>query len=250
MRKILLLALLSMLGTLTFAPAALAAFGTTVGGNPPKIPEYRVTKDGMLVIGGDVLIPCHDVVLSADPGPNPGTAAEQRSFERMIQERAKICNEAGFPPAGHTTKTKIDQRLPDTGGSSLLSAFAPSTLETLASFGTTVGGNTPKIPEYQVTKDGMLITGGDVLTPCHTLLQGHSSTKTATPSARAEMNQDQRKSVAACRANGFPPVEPTNKVQKAQRLPDTAGQSLLPVVAATMLVALGLAGLLLRSRNS
>lgn len=40
MRKILLLAALSMLGTLTFAPAALASFGTTVGGNPPKIPEY------------------------------------------------------------------------------------------------------------------------------------------------------------------------------------------------------------------
>ena len=131
MRKIFLLALLSMLGTLAFAPAALAAFGNTVGGKPSPIPEYQVTKDGMLMIGGDVLIPCHDVVLSADPGPNPGTAAEQRSFERMIQERAKICKEASFPPAGQTTKTKMDQRLPDTAGQSLLPVVAAMTLVAL-----------------------------------------------------------------------------------------------------------------------
>lgn len=130
MRKVSLLVALSILGTLAFASTALAAFGTTVGGHPPPIPEYQVTRDGMLVIGGDVLIPCHDVVSSADPGSNPGTAAEQRSFERMIQERAKICKEASFPPAEPTTKVRSKQRLPDTGGPSFLPAFA-ATLATL-----------------------------------------------------------------------------------------------------------------------
>lgn len=210
------------------------------------------------MIGGDVLIPCHDVVSSADPGPNPGTAAEQRSFERMIQERAKICKEAGFPPAGQTTKIKTNQRLSDTGGSSLLSAFAPSTLETLASFGTTLGGNTTPIPKYRVTKDSMLVLGGDVSLPCRDVnsLGGDPSLPKDTPPAeRAKIEkqwqEELRKEVAIRTVNGFPPSKPIAKVNKEQRLPDTAGQSLLPVVAATMLVALGLTGLLLvRSRNS
>ena len=71
----------------------------------------EVTKDGMLIYGGDVVYECATVgsgiVMPAD-NSSPETRAE---LERTNKRAVELCTEAGFPPAG----TEGDA-LPETGG--------------------------------------------------------------------------------------------------------------------------------------
>ncbi len=131
MRKVSLLVALSVLGTLVFASAALASFGTTVGGRPAQIPEYQVTKDGMLVIGGDVMTPCRELLQGRERILKTTAPTEQAGVRRAFQKEAAICTAKGFPPSQPIAKVRSEQRLPDTGGPPLLPAFAATTLATL-----------------------------------------------------------------------------------------------------------------------
>jgi LPXTG-motif cell wall-anchored protein len=101
----------------------------------------------------------------------------------------------------------------------------------------------PPPPEYQVTEDGTLIVGGDVLLDCRTL-GIDDIPPTASPSARTEIKQTVKEQAAVCRANGFPPAEP---LSFQQTLPDTGGFS-LPVLAGGLMLAGG--GLLVKRRLS
>ena len=65
------------------------------GGKPP--PEYQVKKDGTLVIGGDVLVSCTDLLKSSWEGQSP-TSEARRQMRQASKEQIRVCTKAGFPP--------------------------------------------------------------------------------------------------------------------------------------------------------
>ncbi len=77
----------------------------------PHPPEYQVTEDGTLIIGGDVLVRCAEVGLDDYPlgADDPVVRAQ---IERSLRESARACRAAGFPTAADDSLGA----LPETGG--------------------------------------------------------------------------------------------------------------------------------------
>ncbi len=82
--------------TMTTASATAASdMAILAGGKPP--PEYQVKKDGTLVIGGDVLVSCTDLLKSSWEGQSP-TPEARRQMRQANKEQVRVCTKAGFPP--------------------------------------------------------------------------------------------------------------------------------------------------------
>ena len=77
----------------------------------PRPPEYQVTEDGTLIVGGDVLVRCAEVGLGDDP-PGADDPAIRAQIERSLREAAQACQAAGFATA---TDDSLEA-LPETGG--------------------------------------------------------------------------------------------------------------------------------------
>ena len=82
--------------------------GNLVG---PRPPEYQVTEDGTLIVGGDVLVKCVEVGLDDYP-PGADDPAVRVQIERSPRESARACRAAGFATA---TEDSLEA-LPETGG--------------------------------------------------------------------------------------------------------------------------------------
>lgn len=78
----------------------MGAYGSVASGgragNGPPIPEYKVQKNGTLVIGGDVLVECRDVGIWT--GPPSATRSVKRQSRKEQREQTEACTEAGFQP--------------------------------------------------------------------------------------------------------------------------------------------------------
>ena len=93
MRKLLLSSAV-LAALLSAAPPALA----DIAEGAPLPPEYEVTEDGTLIIGGDVLVDCRAVGTPDDNAPsNPQVQAE---INQAVEEERQACREAGFPTYG------------------------------------------------------------------------------------------------------------------------------------------------------
>jgi hypothetical protein len=79
----------------TMATAAESDIGILAGGEPP--PEYQVKKDGTLIIGGDVVVRCADLLKVAPQVGNP-TPKARRQMRQRHKEHIAVCTRAGFPP--------------------------------------------------------------------------------------------------------------------------------------------------------
>lgn len=93
MRKLLLSSamLAALMSTASPALADLAE------GAPPP-PEYEVTEDGTLIIGGDVFVSCREIGGPDDNEPfNPQVQVE---IDQAAAEERQACREAGFPTYG------------------------------------------------------------------------------------------------------------------------------------------------------
>ena len=75
--------------------ASESEMGILAGGKPP--PEYQVKKDGTLIIGGDVLVSCTDLLKSSWEGQSP-TPEARRQMRQANKEQVRVCTKAGFPP--------------------------------------------------------------------------------------------------------------------------------------------------------
>lgn len=62
----------------------------------PLPPEYQVTENGKLIIGGDVIVRCVDI--AKEEAPPSATKEAKRQDKRAQREQVKICTKAGFPP--------------------------------------------------------------------------------------------------------------------------------------------------------
>jgi len=63
----------------------------------PQAIEYQVKRNGTLIIDGDVLVSCDDLLKFDNqvPTDNPKVRAQMQQSRR---ERVKACTKAGFPP--------------------------------------------------------------------------------------------------------------------------------------------------------
>jgi hypothetical protein len=59
--------------------------------------EYAVTKDGNLIIGGDVQVRCKDIMAVSIQVPS-GNREIRKQLEQDQREQAELCTKAGFPP--------------------------------------------------------------------------------------------------------------------------------------------------------
>lgn len=118
MRRIFVLLGTGLLMSMMFLPTATAqeargqgtgAIAAPAEGPPPS--EYQVTKNGTLIVGGDVFLDCGSV--GSDDIPPTATPSARAEINQTIQEQAAICQASGFP----TPEVGFTQaRLPDTGG--------------------------------------------------------------------------------------------------------------------------------------
>ena len=92
--KRLLLSSAMLAALLSTAPPVLADIDE---GAPPP-PEYEVTEDGTLIIGGEVLISCRDIGAPDDNAPSDPQA--QAEIDQAVEEERQACREAGFPTYG------------------------------------------------------------------------------------------------------------------------------------------------------
>lgn len=60
-------------------------------------PKYRVTKNGDLIIEGDMLVRCADLLQNYWEGQSP-TPEARRQMRQESKEQVKVCTKAGFPP--------------------------------------------------------------------------------------------------------------------------------------------------------
>ena len=85
--------------TMTTASATAASdVAILAGGKPP--PEYQVMKDGTLIIEGDMLVRCADLLQfrrNYFEGLNP-TPEARRQMRQAHNEQVRVCTRAGFPP--------------------------------------------------------------------------------------------------------------------------------------------------------
>ena len=83
---------------LTMTTASESEIGILAGGKPP--PEYQVLKDGTLIIEGDMLVRCADLLQfrrNYFEGLNP-TPEARRQVRQQRKELIAVCTKAGFPP--------------------------------------------------------------------------------------------------------------------------------------------------------
>ena len=107
----------------------------------PRPPDYEVDENGLLIIGGDVLIPCSDIGMPSElprlGGEDPGTRAK---IEQTRREEIRACQAAGFDTAGNLPASASPSpsapadaaALPETGGPALLAPLLLATVATLA----------------------------------------------------------------------------------------------------------------------
>jgi hypothetical protein len=72
-----------------------------MGANPPK---YRVNNDGTLIIGGDVVVRCADL-LKYDFRAASAAPKVRRQIAQARKEQVRACTKAGFPPDAPTDTT-------------------------------------------------------------------------------------------------------------------------------------------------
>jgi hypothetical protein len=65
-----------------------------MGANPPK---YEVENDGTLIIEGDMLVRCADLLKSDGQFPS-ATPKVRRQIAQERKEHVRVCTKAGFPP--------------------------------------------------------------------------------------------------------------------------------------------------------
>ena len=118
-RRVLLAAVLStVLATILVSPA-LAQLDLSGNATPP--PEYQVKEDGSLIIGGDVVVSCHQI-------------GQEDPYLQADGPEARACEAAGFgtaasPSSGDTTTPEAEaSALPETSGSGPVVALVPLAL--------------------------------------------------------------------------------------------------------------------------
>lgn len=105
--------------------------GNLVG---PRPPDYEATEGGMLIIGGDVLIPCSDIGKPSDPpGAGEYPPAVRAEIEQSRRESILACQAAGFDTAGDVPSSATT--LPETGGPALLAPMLLAAVATLVAGG-------------------------------------------------------------------------------------------------------------------
>ena len=65
-----------------------------MGEHPPK---YEVKNNGTLIIEGDVVVRCADLLKSSWEGQSP-TPEARRQMRQASKEQVRVCTRAGFPP--------------------------------------------------------------------------------------------------------------------------------------------------------
>ena len=101
--------------------------GNLVG---PRPPDYEVDENGMLIIGGDVLIPCSDIGRQSDWSEAGEVAPKARAkIEQSRIESIRACQAAGFETAGDIPSDA--KALPETGGPALLAPLLLAAVATL-----------------------------------------------------------------------------------------------------------------------
>ena len=78
----------------------------------PRPPEYQVTEDGGLIIGGDIRGDCA-AIGRADPTERFADPSARVQMERADNEAARACEAAGFSTAADGVSSSA---LPETGG--------------------------------------------------------------------------------------------------------------------------------------
>jgi hypothetical protein len=79
----------------------LAIKDVVMGANPPK---YEVNNDGTLIIEGDMLVRCADLLKSDGQFPS-ATSKVRRQIAQERKEHIRFCTKAGFPPEAPTDAT-------------------------------------------------------------------------------------------------------------------------------------------------
>ena len=72
-----------------------------MGANPPK---YQVKNDGTLIIEGDMVVRCADLLKSDGKFPS-ATPKVRRQIAQERREHVRVCTKAGFPPEAPTDAT-------------------------------------------------------------------------------------------------------------------------------------------------
>ncbi len=102
--------------------------GNLVG---PRPPDYEVDENGLLIIGGDVLIPCSAIGRPSDSSElRRATPEAQAEIEQSRRESIQACQAAGFDTAGDIPSDA--EALPETGGPALLAPLLLAAVATLA----------------------------------------------------------------------------------------------------------------------
>ena len=95
----------------------------------------------------------------------------------------------------------------------------------------------PRPPEYQVTEDGILIIGGDVLMDCSAVGIVDETLDRATPAVRAQEEEARNEAIRSCRVAGFSTAADVSSVA----LPETGGTP--PPLLTGLLLLAGAVGL-------
>ena len=225
--------LLRVLAVTVMAMAVVAAPAPaqTSGGNPP---DYVLEEDGTVVIDGDAGTDCRSFASGLEQGyfEPPGDPSQQ------AQSILEQCEEAGFLESGEGTKSA-----PAQGGE----IWLPDASTAPRDEGSLYRG------AYEVTDDGALIYGGDVVYQCEALVSLGAPAKPGDEDVTedgAAVEPLTREAVELCAEAGFPPAgavleAPASPVASAGpdgALPETGGPS-LPVPLLAAVAALLAAGL-------
>ena len=101
--------------------------GNLVG---PRPPDYEVNENGLLIIGGDVLMPCSAIgEPSGSSGLRRATPKARAEIEKSRIESIQACQAAGFDTAGDVPPETA--ALPETGGPALLAPLLLAAVATL-----------------------------------------------------------------------------------------------------------------------
>lgn len=227
--------LFRVLAVMAMAVVAAPALAQTSGGDPP---DYVLEEDGTVVIDGDGGTDCRSFASFLEQGyfePQPGDPSQQ------AQSILEQCDEAGFLESGEGTKSA-----PAQGGE----IWLPDASTAPRDEGSLYRG------AYEVTEDGALIYGGDVVYQCEALVSLGAPAKPGDEDVTedgAVVEPLTREAVELCAEAGFLPAgavleAPASPVASAGpdgALPETGGPSLpVPLLAAAAaLLATGLLAL-------
>ena len=167
---------------------------------------YVVTDDGFLTYDGDVAVRCKDL---AEMGAPLGSRSDEESVaEPLTVEAVELCKEAGFPPSNEGNAVED------------LAADEEDRLV----------GQRP--PEYEVTRDGTLVIGGDMYAVDYCRLLAENPDR---------VDPKKQEYVEACAQAGFSPSDGEGVL-----LPETGGIDATVIIV----VASVLAGSILAHRIS